>query len=102
MTAEEMLAAYLNDAGETLMHFNKYHDPSTGQFTSKYGSLQPIKDKPGSFEEAKRKGLMAKSIRDFEQKKLDQRPKVRKKKLDLSTMTDQDLRSQIDRYLLEE
>lgn len=45
---------------------------------------------------------MAKSIRDFEQKKIDQRPKVRKKKLDLSTMTDQDLRSQIDRYLLEE
>lgn len=45
---------------------------------------------------------MTKSIKDFEQRKLDSRPKVRKKKLDLSNMTDQELNAQINRYLLEQ
>ena len=37
MKAEEMLAAYLNDAGETLMHFNEKHD-AKGRFAKKNGS----------------------------------------------------------------
>jgi hypothetical protein len=45
---------------------------------------------------------MAKSLSDFEKKKLAQRPLVRKKKLDLSEMTDQDLNNQINRYVLEQ
>ena len=45
---------------------------------------------------------MAKSLSEFEKKKLAQRPLVRKKKLDLSEMTDQDLNNQINRYLLEQ
>lgn len=45
---------------------------------------------------------MTKSLSDFEKKKLAQRPLVRKKKLDLSEMTDQDLNNQINRYLLEQ
>ena len=44
---------------------------------------------------------MAKSLSEFEKKKLAQRPLVRKKKLDLSEMTDQELRDQISRYKLE-
>ena len=46
-------------------------------------------------------GQMAKAVRDFEQKKLDQRPRVRKKNLDLSQMTDQELRDKMNRYKLE-
>lgn len=45
---------------------------------------------------------LTKSLKDYEQKKLDRRPKVRKKKLDLSGMTDQELNAQINRFLLEE
>lgn len=45
---------------------------------------------------------MAKSLSDFEKRKLANRPMVRKKKLDLSEMTDQDLNNQINRYLLEQ
>lgn len=45
---------------------------------------------------------MAKSLSDFEKRKLANRPLVRKKKLDLSEMTDQDLNNQINRYLLEQ
>ena len=45
---------------------------------------------------------MTKALKDFEQKKLDRRPKVRKKTLDLSQMTDQELNAQINRFLLEE
>ena len=55
-TYEELLAAQTE-----LAHFNKYHDPDTGQFTSKGGGTstrQPIKDKPGSLEDAKAKGVI--------------------------------------------
>lgn len=45
---------------------------------------------------------MTKSLSDFEKRKLASRPLVRKKKLDLSEMTDQDLNNQINRYLLEQ
>lgn len=36
MTTEEMLAAYINNAGETLMHFNEKHD-AKGRFAKKNG-----------------------------------------------------------------
>ena len=55
-TYEELLAAQT-----TLAHFNKYHDPNTGQFTSKNGgggTHHPIKDKPGSLEDARAKGAI--------------------------------------------
>lgn len=45
---------------------------------------------------------LAKSLKDYEQKKLDRRPKIRQKSLDLSGMTDQELNAQINRFLLEE
>ena len=45
---------------------------------------------------------LTKSLKDYEQKKLDRRPKSRRKKLDLSEMTDQELNAQINRFLLEE
>lgn len=32
MTAEEMLAAYIDNVGDTLTHFNPNHDPTNGQF----------------------------------------------------------------------
>lgn len=43
-----------------LAHFNQYHDPETGQFTSKSGTRYhgPIKDKPGTLNEAKAKGMI--------------------------------------------
>lgn len=42
------------------------------------------------------------SLTDYERKRIENRPKVRKKKLDLSNMTDAELRAQIDRYVLEQ
>lgn len=45
---------------------------------------------------------MVRSVQEYEQKKLAKRKPVRKKKLDLSTMTDQDLNAEINRYLLEQ
>lgn len=46
MTAEEMLAIYINNVGDTLMHFNPNHDPKTGRFarnssgTTKYSQRE--------------------------------------------------------------
>lgn len=45
---------------------------------------------------------MAKALSEFEKKKLANRPMVRKKKLDLSEMSDKDLNDQINRYILEQ
>ena len=45
---------------------------------------------------------MTRTLSDYEKKKLSSRPLVRKKNLDLSGMTDQDLNNQINRYLLEQ
>lgn len=44
---------------------------------------------------------MAKSIQEYEQKKLANQPKSRRKKLDLSNMTDAELNEKINRYTLE-
>lgn len=54
-TYEELLAAQTE-----LAHFNKYHDPKTGQFASKNGGSthHPLKDKPGTLDEAREKGLI--------------------------------------------
>lgn len=59
-TYEELLAAQTE-----LAHFNKNHDPKTGQFASGNGtnSRQPIKDKPGTIEDARKKGLVKKPDR---------------------------------------
>lgn len=40
LTHEEMLTAYLNDADETLEHFNPNHDPRNGQFAKGHGGLK--------------------------------------------------------------
>lgn len=59
-TYEELLAAQTE-----LAHFNKNHDPKTGQFASGNGTniRQPIKDKPGTIEDARKKGLVKKPDR---------------------------------------
>lgn len=44
---------------------------------------------------------MAKSVQEYEQKKLASQPKSRRKKLDLSNMTDAELNEKINRYTLE-
>lgn len=144
--------SYKGDPRAVLCHFNPYHNPKNGQFTSgssfgmdKYvttdsngkqvlteaGRARWEHDKKRNSQKKKddrvkdenrlidphrwvkedldslQQGLqnaqnMAKSLSDFEKKKLAQRPLVRKKKLDLSEMTDQDLNNQINRYLLEQ
>lgn len=46
MTVEEMLSAYINNVGDTLMHFNPNHDPKNGRFaknssgTTKYSQRE--------------------------------------------------------------
>lgn len=59
-TYEELLATQTE-----LAHFNKNHDPKTGQFASGNGtnSRQSIKDKPGMIEDARKKGLVKKPDR---------------------------------------
>lgn len=144
--------SYKGDPRAVLCHYNPYHNPKNGQFTSgssfgmdKYvttdangkqvlteaGRARWEHDKKRNAQKKKddrvkdenqlidphrwvkedldslQQGLqnaqnMAKSLSDFEKKKLAQRPLVRKKKLDLSEMTDQDLNNQINRYLLEQ
>ena len=140
---------YRGDIRATLCHYNLFHDPNTGQFTSapfgreKYvkpdGTLtaegrarwehdkkknaQKKKDdriKDDELEklidphrwvkedmDALQAGLtnaqqFTKAMSDMEKKKLASRPAVRKKTLDLTNITDQELKTQIDRYLLEQ
>lgn len=59
-TYEELLAAQTE-----LAHFNKNHDPKTGQFASGNGtnSRRSVKDKPGTIEDARKKGLVKKPDR---------------------------------------
>jgi hypothetical protein len=49
-------------ANEILAHMNPYHDPRNGQFTSKSGGASghrsPIKDKPGTLDDAREKGMI--------------------------------------------
>lgn len=142
---------YTGDPRAVLCHYNPYHNPQNGQFTSpsafgmdKYvtrdangnkvltaaGKARWEHDKkrndqkkkedrvkdPNSLIDPHRwvredldafeKGLqnaqnMTKSLTDYEKKKLATRPAVRKKNLDLSGLTDQELRDQISRYKLE-
>lgn len=145
---------YKDDPRAVLCHFNKNHDPKTGQFTSGSGVSRYVRQRPKNrkltrddlTEEGKRRydfevmrnaqkkkddrvkneadlldphkwvrddlsdmesalksgSNLTSQLKGMMDKQESKRPSVRKKKLDLSNMTDQELNAQINRYVLEQ